>query len=56
VRAIPGWAGRLQFLYEAAFPSAEFVGQQYGVRSRALLPLLYVHRGVTGLFRRSVAR
>jgi hypothetical protein len=56
VRAIRGWAGRLQFLYEAAFPSAEFVGQQYGVRSRALLPLLYVHRGVTGLFRRSVAR
>ncbi|UCE84677.1 MAG: nucleotidyltransferase family protein, partial [Deltaproteobacteria bacterium] len=56
VRAIPGWTGRLRFLYEAAFPSAAFVSHQYGVRSRALLPLLYLHRGVTGLFRRSLAR
>ncbi len=56
LRALGSWSRRLRFLREAAFPSADYIRDHYGVRARSLLPLLYLHRGVSGLWRRGIAR
>lgn len=53
--ALPDWNARLRWLSDLAFPPREFMFESYSVSSRALLPLLYLHRGVRGvarLFRR----
>jgi hypothetical protein len=46
--ALPSWKDRLRLLREHAFPPPEFIRERYGVRSSFLLPVLYVHRLVTG--------
>jgi hypothetical protein len=49
------WPARLRRLQQLAFPPAAFLQQSFGVRSRLLLPWLYVYRGARGvgrLFRR----
>ena len=53
--ALSSWRQRLQVLGTLAFPPAEYMEQAFGVRSRVLLPLFYVWRGLRGvarLFRR----
>jgi hypothetical protein len=45
---LPGWRARVRLLREHAFPSAAFIRARYGCSSRAMLPLAYVHRLVTG--------
>jgi len=53
--ALSSWRERLQVLRTLAFPPVEYMEQAFEVRSRALLPVLYVWRGVRGvgrLFRR----
>jgi hypothetical protein len=45
---LPGWRARLRLLREHAFPSVAFIRARYGCSSRAMLPLAYVHRLVTG--------
>jgi hypothetical protein len=50
LRALP-WRARLQRLWQLAFPPAAFMWQSFGTRSRVLLPVLYVWRGVRGIAR-----
>jgi hypothetical protein len=47
--ATPRWPDRLQLLREHLFPRAAFMYERYGRRRRLALPLLYLHRIVTGL-------
>lgn len=58
LRALP-WRARLHRLRQLAFPPAAFMQQSFPMRSRAVLPLLYVYRGARGvarLFRRAGGR
>jgi Uncharacterised nucleotidyltransferase len=48
---LPRWRDRLQLLAEHAFPPASFVMARYAARRRALLPVLYAHRLVTGAWK-----
>jgi hypothetical protein len=50
LRALP-WRARLQRLRQLAFPPAAFIRKSFPARSPALLPLLYVYRGVRGILR-----
>jgi hypothetical protein len=53
--ALSSWRQRLQVVGTLAFPPVEYMEQAFGIRSRALLPLFYVWRGLRGvarLFRR----
>ena len=53
--SLPSWRQRLQVLLTLAFPPVEYMEQAFEVRTRALLPLFYVWRGLRGvgrLFRR----
>ena len=53
--ALSSWRKRLQVLRTLAFPPVAYMEQAFRVRSRALLPALYIWRGVRGvarLFRR----
>jgi len=45
---LPRWTDRLQLLFEHAFPPPSFMMARYPTRHRLLLPILYVHRLVTG--------
>jgi len=49
--ALPGWRARLKRLRQLAFPPPSFMMQSFGAPSRALLPLLYVYRGLRGMTR-----
>jgi hypothetical protein len=55
VRGLPRWADRLRLLREVAFPTPGYMLRAYrldGVAAAgALLPALYVHRGVRGLWK-----
>jgi Uncharacterised nucleotidyltransferase len=51
LRHLPRWRDRLQLLAEHAFPPTSFVMARYAARRRALLPVLYAHRLVTGAWR-----
>ena len=55
VRGLPRWADRLRLLREVAFPAPGYMLRAYrldGVTAAgALLPALYVHRGVRGLWK-----
>jgi hypothetical protein len=51
LRRLPRWRDRLQLLAEHAFPPASFVMARYAARRRALLPVLYVHRLLTGAWK-----
>lgn len=50
-RALPGWRKKLRFLREHLVPPANYVQRQYTVHHRVLLPLLYVHRALRGIWR-----
>jgi hypothetical protein len=53
VRDLPRWTDRLRLLREVAFPAPRYMLKAYGldeaVVGRALLPALYLHRGVRGV-------
>lgn len=48
LKALPGWRERLSLLSEHVFPPAEYIRRRYGVSGSLALPVLYVHRFVTG--------
>jgi hypothetical protein len=47
---LSGWS-KLQLLKEHAFPSANYMFNRYRVNSWILLPLLYLHRGLSGVWK-----
>jgi putative nucleotidyltransferase-like protein len=49
--SLPSWRSRLLRLRDLALPPAEYMFRMFGVRSRALLPLLYFWRGVRGVMK-----
>jgi hypothetical protein len=49
--ALPDWRRRLQRARQLAFPPAAFMRESFGVRTKTLLPLLYLWRGVRGVVR-----
>jgi len=55
IRALPHWSGRLRLLREIAFPAPGYMLRAYGLNGmslgRALLPALYAHRGVQGVWK-----
>ncbi len=55
LRGLPRWSDRLRLLKEIALPSPRYMLQAYGVGDsglgKALLPALYLHRGVRGVWR-----
>lgn len=55
IRGLPRWRDRLRLLREIAFPSPTYMLRSYGMRAsgvhQALLPALYLHRGVRGVWR-----
>jgi hypothetical protein len=54
---LPTWRARAELVWQHLFPKPAFILRSYGVTGRAwlpvlpLLPLLYVHRAVRGVFR-----
>ena len=54
LRGLPRWRDRLKLLREVAFPAPGYMLRAYrldGMAAGALLPALYVHRGLTGLWK-----
>ena len=49
--ALSSWRQRLQVIRTLAFPPAAYMEQAFGVRSPVLLPIMYVWRGLRGVFR-----
>ncbi len=49
LRALPTWSQRLRLLRQHAFPSAHYMLGRYQTERRALLPWLYLRRGLNGL-------
>ena len=47
--ATPRWGARVQLLREHLFPRADFMYARYGTRLKPALPVLYLHRLVTGV-------
>jgi hypothetical protein len=54
LRGLRRWRDRLQFAREVLFPSADYMVASYQLRNRglflALLPALYLHRNIRGLW------
>lgn len=50
-RALPSWRDQMRFLREHLMPPASYVQRRYATRHRVLLPLLYLHRALRGLWR-----
>jgi hypothetical protein len=48
LRALPGWRARGRLIREHLLAPASYMRERYGVRSRALLPGLYVWRALRG--------
>lgn len=46
--ALPTWGARARLLGEHLLPPASFMLEMYGTQHRRLLPVLYVHRAVSG--------
>jgi hypothetical protein len=51
LRHLRGWRERSRFLREHLFPSASYMAERYHVTTRALLPVLYAHRILTGAWK-----
>lgn len=49
--SLPSWRERLGVLNTLVFPPIEYMKQAFGVRSRVLLPFLYLWRGIRGVGR-----
>ncbi|MDH3316859.1 MAG: nucleotidyltransferase family protein [Gammaproteobacteria bacterium] len=48
--SLSDWHARVRYLKELAFPRSVYLLQKYEVSSRLWLPLLYLHRGLRGLW------
>lgn len=51
LRATQGWRRKLQLLREHALPSPAYMLNRYATSHRLLLPALYLHRGLRGLWK-----
>ncbi|MDH3598189.1 MAG: nucleotidyltransferase family protein [Candidatus Tectomicrobia bacterium] len=49
--ALPSWRHQWHLLWEHAFPPAAYILHRYAATRRSMLPMLYLHRGVRGLWR-----
>ena len=49
--ALTGWTHRCRYLWQSLFPPATYLLHRYNVTNRILLPMLYVHRTIRGLWR-----
>lgn len=52
LRSLPRWHERVALVGEHLFPPADYMLEKYGVTSRAWLPMLYLHRGIRGAWKR----
>jgi hypothetical protein len=50
LKQVPGWR-KMQLLKETLFPSTEYMLKRYPLSSRLILPALYLHRGVSGVWK-----
>jgi hypothetical protein len=51
LRALPHCRDRLRLLWQLAFPSADYMRERFGLRSRYRLPFAYLARAVHGALR-----
>jgi hypothetical protein len=51
LRALPSWRHQWQLLWEHAFPPAAYILHRYATTRRSMLPMLYLRRGICGLWR-----
>lgn len=56
LRSLPSWRERLALMGEHLFPPAEYMLGKYGVARRGWLPMLYLHRGIHGAWKRILDR
>jgi hypothetical protein len=49
--ALDGWGAKLRFVREVAFPSSDFMLREYASSTRALIPVLHLHRLSRGTWR-----
>lgn len=58
IRSLGGWRDRIRLLREVLFPAPNYMLRAYhlGASGVPLLPVLYVHRGVSGAFKILVGR
>jgi len=60
VGGLPHWRDRIRLLREVVFPSPDYMLKSYRIRSRAaggaLLPALYIHRVIYGLWKVTVGQ
>jgi hypothetical protein len=52
LRSLPGWRARATLVGEHLFPPATYMLDKYRVTGRAWLPMLYLHRGIHGAWKR----
>lgn len=52
LQALDGLGAKLQWIRETLFPSPDYMRRKYGKKNAAWLPLLYIHRGVSGVRKR----
>jgi hypothetical protein len=51
LRALEGWAARIQWIRETILPSPAYIMQKYGKTHDTWLPLLYLHRAGRGFLK-----
>lgn len=51
IRSLSNWPDRLRLAREHLFPPAEYILRKYAVSQRAWLPVLYLRRGMQGIWR-----
>jgi hypothetical protein len=60
IRGLPRWRDRTRLLHEVILPSRDYMRRAYGLGAgplgTALLPVLYLHRGVRGVWKVLVGR
>jgi hypothetical protein len=52
IRSLPRWQDRVRLVKEHLFPPMDYMLEKYSVSSRAWLPVLYLKRGIHGVWKR----
>jgi hypothetical protein len=52
LRSLPRWRDRITLLGEHLFPPPDYMLEKYAVTSRTWLPMLYLKRGIHGVWKR----
>jgi predicted nucleic acid-binding protein len=52
LRSLPRWRDRITLLAEHLIPPPDYMLEKYAVTNRALLPMLYLKRGIHGVWKR----